>query len=63
MSRRDRLGWLLFLISAVLFTAAGVRARDPLVIAGSVVFGVACLLFLTPATPGLVRGRRERRVD
>ena len=48
MHRRDRWGWLLFLVSAVLFTAAGVRAGDWLVVGGSIVFGVACLFFLAP---------------
>jgi hypothetical protein len=44
--RAHRLGWLLFVLSAVLFTAVGVRDGDWLVIAASVAFGVACILFL-----------------
>lgn len=53
MRRRDRLGWLLFLASAALFGAAGVRTADPFVVAGSAVFGGACLLFLSPnRSPG-----------
>lgn len=43
-----RLGWILFLISAVLFATAGIRSGDWLVVAGSVVFGGACVLFLWP---------------
>lgn len=43
-----RLGWILFLISAVLFAIAGVRAGDWLVVAASIVFGGACILFLWP---------------
>lgn len=46
MSRWHRTGWILFLVSAVLFALAGVRSGDWLVVGGSVVFGVACLLFL-----------------
>jgi hypothetical protein len=46
MPRHHRAGWGLFLLSAVLFGVAGVRSGDPWVVAGSVVFGVACLLFL-----------------
>ena len=34
------------MVSAVLFTAAGVRDGDILVVGASVVFGLACLLFL-----------------
>ena len=47
MPFRHRLGWYLFLASAVLFTAAGIRDGDVVIVAASVVFGLACLLFLT----------------
>jgi len=43
-----RVGWALFLLSAALFAAVGVRDGDVLVTAASVVFGVACVLFLLP---------------
>lgn len=46
MPRPHRIGWSLFLVSAVLFAWAGIRAGDDLVVAASVVFGVACLVFL-----------------
>lgn len=49
MPRTHRIGWSLFLVSAVLFGWAGIRTGDGLVIAGSVVFGLACLLFLAPS--------------
>lgn len=48
MPRLHQIGWLLFLLSAVLFAAAGIRSGDWLVVAGSVVFGTACGLFLMP---------------
>ncbi|MFP3883106.1 MAG: hypothetical protein ACLFRT_04335 [Actinomycetota bacterium] len=48
MPALHRLGWILFLISAVLFATAGIRSGDWLVVAGSVVFGGACVLFLWP---------------
>ncbi|MDO8107700.1 hypothetical protein Q6348_10885 [Isoptericola sp. b441] len=48
MRRLHQLGWLLFLLSAVLYAWAGARAGDLLVVAGSVVFGGACVLFLVP---------------
>ncbi len=41
-------GWILFLVCAVAFTAAGVRDGDVLVTAGSVLFVIACVLFLVP---------------
>ncbi len=57
MPKRDYLGWLLFLMSAVLFAVAGVRSEDPLVVAGSAVFGLACLLFLSHAAPSPRRSK------
>lgn len=46
MKRLPQIGWVMFLVSAVLFTWSGVRSGDWLVIGASVVFGAACLLFL-----------------
>lgn len=48
MQRRERVGWVLFLASAVLFAWAGFRAGDWLVVAASALFGGACVLFLLP---------------
>jgi hypothetical protein len=41
-----RVGWIGFVVSAVLFGIAGIRAGDWLVVAASAVFGAACILFL-----------------
>lgn len=41
-----QIGWVMFLVSAILFAWSGVRSGDWLVVWASVVFGVACLLFL-----------------
>jgi hypothetical protein len=46
MTPLHRLGWMLFVASAVLFTWSGVRSGDWLVVAASVIFGAACILFL-----------------
>ena len=48
----ERVGWVMFIASAVLFTASGVRSHDPLAVAASLVFGVACVLFLLPRRDG-----------
>lgn len=50
MQRLDLWGWILFLLCAVLFTAAGLRDRDALITIGSVLFLVACVFFLVPYT-------------
>lgn len=41
-------GWILFLVCAVLFLIASARDGDMLTIAASVVFLVACVVFLIP---------------
>lgn len=44
--RLELWGWVLFLLCALLFVAAGVRDGDPLIALGSVAFTAACVLFL-----------------
>ena len=46
MPPHHRIGWFMFVVSAVLFGISGVRSGDVPVIIGSAVFGVACLAFL-----------------
>ncbi len=41
-------GWLMFVVSAVFFIAASLRAGDRLGLAGGVFFLVACVVFLIP---------------
>ncbi|TVP63232.1 MAG: cytochrome oxidase subunit III [Nitriliruptor sp.] len=48
MQRFDLWGWILFLLCALLFGAAGLRDGDVLMTVGSVFFLVACVLFLVP---------------
>lgn len=44
--QRELVGWVLFLVCAGIFVAAGVRDGDPLMTAGSVMFLAGCVLFL-----------------
>jgi hypothetical protein len=46
MPHLHRLGWILFLVCAGMYTWAGIRDGDPLITIGSVTFGAACVLFL-----------------
>jgi hypothetical protein len=46
-------GWILFVICAVLFILAGVRVGDWLTIAASLVFLLACVVFLVPLVQAL----------
>lgn len=50
-------GWILFVVCALFFMAAGWRNRDMLTLIGSILFFVACLFFLMP----LLRSRAEPR--
>jgi hypothetical protein len=49
-------GWLLFVLSALAFLAAAIRAGDALAIGGSLFFLLACFAFLVP----LMRQRQDR---
>lgn len=49
-------GWALFVVCALLFMASGWRNRDGLTFIASVIFLVACLVFLIPllrSAPGI----------
>ena len=43
-----RVGWGLFIICAVFFIAAAIKNKDGLTLAGSIIFLIACALFLIP---------------
>ena len=44
----ESFGWVLFVFSAICYTLAGVRSGDVLSTSGSLLFLVACFLFLAP---------------
>ena len=46
--RINLVGWVLFVISALFFIGASVRAGDMLSLLGSLFFLVACFIFLIP---------------
>ena len=50
--RRERTfylwGWLLFLVCACFFIASGIEGGDILYLAGSIIFFIACLVFIVP---------------
>jgi cbb3-type cytochrome oxidase subunit 1 len=50
-------GWLLFIVCALLFIVSSIRNWQPLIFAGSIIFLVACVLFVIP----LVDSLREER--
>lgn len=52
-------GWILFVACALLFIAAGIVGREPLVFAGSLIFLFACLFFLIPLIDSFRKGKGE----
>ncbi len=46
--RINLVGWVLFVVSALFFIAASLRAGDLLGLAGALFFLVACFVFLLP---------------
>ncbi len=52
MRRFDLWGWVLFLLSAIAFTAAAIRDGDALMAVASLCFLAACVLFLVPYVRG-----------
>ena len=46
--RFQLVGWLLFIVCALFFIASSVHNRDILTFIGSVIFLVACMVFIVP---------------
>ena len=53
------LGWILFIICAIFFIASGLKNHDILTFIGSVIFLIACIVFLIP----LVRPNKKAEND
>jgi glucan phosphoethanolaminetransferase (alkaline phosphatase superfamily) len=51
--KNQLLGWILFVICAVLFILSGIRFGDVLMITASVIFLLACVVFLVPLIKAL----------
>ena len=61
-------GWILFLVCAGFFIASGIRSRDLFSLLGSVVFFVACVIFIIPLVraeerEGEIEFRKARDLD
>lgn len=52
-------GWILFVVCALLFIAAGIVGREPLVFAGSLLFLLACMFFLIPLIDSFRKGKGD----
>ena len=47
-ARIQLLGWVLFILCAIFFLASGIKNQDVLAIIGSVIFLIACIVFMLP---------------
>lgn len=56
----ELLGWLVFVVSAIFFVWAGVRAGDVVSTLGAVLFLFACFFFLVPVIPMRWNGALRR---
>jgi hypothetical protein len=48
-------GWILFIICALLFLASSIRNQDVIAIIASLVFLVACFVFMYPIVKSLLQ--------
>jgi len=53
------LGWVVFIICAVLFIASSLKSGDILMLVASVVFLAACIIFLIPLIKTITDERGE----
>ena len=53
-------GWILFILCACFFIASGIKNNDTLTLLGSIIFLIACLVFIIPL---LIKGGKPTRDD
>ena len=52
-------GWILFIVCAIFFIASSLKNRDLLTFIGSIIFFIACIVFLLP----LIRTMKKAEHD
>ena len=55
-TRIQLLGWVLFILCAIFFLASGINNQDVLAVIGSIIFLIACIVFMLP----LVAAKQSR---
>ena len=67
LQRKDRYalaGWILFILCAVFYIASSFKNRDYLALIGSMIFLIACIVFMFPLVrPGKEAVRGSDRLD
>jgi hypothetical protein len=54
-------GWFLFLLCAVLYLISGIRSKDYISITGSVIFFIACVIFLIPLNCEILDEHKKKK--
>lgn len=58
-TRYQLYGWILFITCALLFIVESIIKREPLLLAGSILFLLACFFFLIPLIDTLKNGKNK----
>jgi hypothetical protein len=59
VTRYQLYGWILFIACALLFIAESIIKREPLLLAGSILFLLACFFFLIPLIDTFKNGKNK----
>ncbi len=68
MENRDRqdlkyqlFGWILFIVCAIFFIASSLNNGDTLTFIGSIIFLIACIVFLIPLLKTIIKGENDTK--
>ena len=68
MENRDRqdlkyqlFGWILFIVCAIFFIASSLKNGDTLTFIGSIIFLIACIVFLIPLLKTIIKGENDTK--
>ena len=57
------LGWILFLVCAVLFVASSIKNHDIIALTASIVFLIACVVFMIPLLRMIADGKTKQTFE
>jgi predicted membrane channel-forming protein YqfA (hemolysin III family) len=56
-------GWILFIVCAIFFIASSLINGDTLTFIGSIIFLIACIVFLIPLLKTIKKGENDTKKD
>jgi len=56
------LGWILFIVCAIFFIASSLKNEDTLTLIGSVIFLIACMVFLMPLFRTINKAENDKKL-